>query len=136
VEHGVLEETGARVKVWIARLVGGMAGAGVPLQLAPAVVGVRGADEGPRIYEADDVQLSIEVQPDPDRPTRRGLFGLVLSAEPEKFRAHLWQQGTHITSVPVDGVGNFVISGLEPDSYELILDGPGVEVHVQDVAVV
>lgn len=133
VEHGVLGAVGAPMRVWVARLVGGMASPGLALQPGQVVAAIRGADEGPRIYEAGDIQLSIDVQPDPHQPSHRSLFGLLLGPQSAGFRAHLWQQGTHLISVPVDAAGNFEISGLPPGSYELILEGPDAEVHVQDL---
>ncbi len=134
-EHDALQTAKARVRVWIARLVGGMSGPGLSLQPGTAVAGTRGAEEGARVYEAGGFQLSIEVQADAGHPSLRGLFGLLLGPEPQEFQAHLWQHGMRIASVPVDTAGNFSISSLEPGSYDLILEGPSTEVHVQDLAV-
>jgi hypothetical protein len=135
IEQGPFEAVGARARVWLARLAGGTWGPGPALQPAPAVAGVRGTDQGPRVYNAGDMQVSIDVQSDPSQPGQRCVYGLLLASEPEKYQAHLWQEGKRITSVPVVSAGSFVISGLEPAGYELILEGPDAEVHVQDLTV-
>jgi hypothetical protein len=135
IEHGRLEAAQAHVRVWIARLVEGVTGAGPALAPAPAFAGLRGQDEGPQIYEAGDVQVSLEVQADAERRGRRSLLGLLIAAEAGEFRAHLWQHGTRVTSVPVDDTGNFVIAGLDAGRYDLIVSGPQVEVHIQELDV-
>ena len=40
-----------------------------------------------------------------------------------------------MTATPVDGLGNFVLSALSPGTYELLLAGPDLEIHVQHIQV-
>ena len=82
-----------------------------------------------------DVQIAIEVQDDAERPGRKTLLGLVIGAEPAGMQAHLWQDERRIVTIPVDELGNFVIPDLAPGVYELIVGGPEVEVHVQELQV-
>lgn len=130
VEVGLVEAMQARVRVWIARLVEG--GAMAP---APAFAGLRGDDEGPRVYEAGDVQISIEAQADAEQPGQHSLLGLLIAAQAGTFEAHLWQRGTHVTSVTVEDAGNFVIPNLDVGAYDLIVSGPGIEVHIPELEV-
>ena len=131
-EPGLLEQVRARVRVLIARLVSGGLGDG----LAPAYAGVRGEQEGPYVYQADEVQVVVEVFKDADHPDRKTILGLVTGLDaPQTLQVHLWQADRQLSTVPVDELGNFVIPNLVPTSYELILDGPEVEIHIQDLQV-
>jgi hypothetical protein len=104
------------------------------LGMAPALA-LRGEEQEPLFYEAGDVQLTIEIQDDPDEPGRRSLLGLVMGAEPEDIQAHLYQDSERVASAEVDELGNFIISSLSPGHYELILTAPTAEIHVQDLAI-
>jgi anti-sigma factor RsiW len=132
-EPSLLEQ----VKVVIARLVGG--GTGDDLlgrrAWAPAYAGIRGQEEGPYLYEAGQVQISIEIQEDAETPGQKAILGLIIGAEPATVLAHLWRAAQHLVTVSVDELGNFVIPNLSPDNYELILSSPETEIHVQDLQV-
>jgi anti-sigma factor RsiW len=126
-----------RVKVWVAQLVNvarEMGRPGAPV-LAPAYVSVRGEEEGPYIYEAGDVQIAIEVQDDAEQPGRKVLLGLMTGMEPGGWQAHLWQGDQRIAQAPVDELGNFDLSRLVPEVYDLILSGSETEIHIQEVDV-
>jgi anti-sigma factor RsiW len=103
--------------------------------LVPAYAAVRGADEGPRLYEAGGLQVAVETQADAQRPDRRVVLGLIIGAALPGMEAHLWQAEQRVAGVPVDDVGNFVVPGLPPGRYELILSSPQLEIHIQDLAV-
>jgi len=128
-----------RVKVLIARLVSGGTEAGqggaeaAPIFGTPALAGVRGSDEEPLLYEAGALQLSLDVQADGGRPGRRTILGLILDDETGGWQARLWQEGERVAEADVDDLGNFVLSGLEPGSYDLIIGRPNVEIHVQNL---
>ena len=139
-ELGPLERVKERVRVLVARLVNGGLGGGLLNQpaLAPAYAGVRGEHgekEGPYLYQADGVQVAIEVQDDAGRPGRKVILGLVVGAEPGGLKVHLWQADQRVAVVPVDELGNFVIPDLALGSYELILSGPEVEIHIQELRI-
>ena len=121
------------VKIWIARLVpeGGWSNGSAPM---PAFA-VRGGENGPLIYQAGDAQLTIDVQDDPEKPGHRSILGLVFGVDVADMQAHLWQEGEPATTMDVDELGNFIISGLAPGTYELILSGPAVEIHVQTLSI-
>lgn len=136
-ELGPLEWVKEQVKVLVARLVSGGPG-GRPLKrpaLAPAYAGVRGEGEEPYLYQAGDVQIAIEVQDDTERPGRKVILGLIIGTEAGVVKAHLWQADQRVAAVPADELGNFVIPNLASGTYELILSGPEVEIHVPELQV-
>lgn len=136
-EPSPLERIKERARVLVARLVNGGLKAGLLAQpaLAPAYAGVRGKREEPYLYQADDVQIAVEVQDDAERPDRRVILGLIIGMEPAGLEAHLWQAEQRVAVVSVDELGNFVISDLAPGSYELILSSPEVEIHIQELQI-
>jgi len=108
-----------RIKIWIARLIPDS-----PTATGSPAFTVRGDDIGPLMYEAGDAQLSLEIQDDPEKAGRKTILGLVLGIDPEGFEAQLWQAGEQGT-----------IAGLPSGAYELILTGPDVEIHVQELLI-
>ena len=132
-EPGPLEAVREQVRVLVARLVSGRPGDS-PLKrpaLAPAYAGVRGKGEELLVYQAGAIQVVIEIRMDVDQPDRLILLGLVTEIEGHELEAHLWQAGQHTTTVPVDELGNFVIPGIAPGSYELILSSPEMEIRIE-----
>lgn len=121
-----------RIRVLVAHLSqGGARGIG-----QPAFAGVRGETDGPSyVYEAGDAQVSIEVQDDPEQPDRKILLGLIIGIESGEMKVQLWQAGQLVSAVVVDDFGNFVIPQLGSGSYELVVSGAEVEIHVQDLEV-
>ena len=90
-------------------------------------------DEGPQVYEVGDVQISIQLQEDFEMPDRRMLMGLVTGTQTKGMQAHLWESNrpNKVAMAPVDEFGNFFISDLPCAKYELILDTPQTEIHIQ-----
>lgn len=124
-----------RVKIWIARRVPDLtAGVGDP---APAFA-LRGADDEADsarslIFEAGDAQLMIEVQDEPGDTGRKTIIGLVIGIDPAGIEARLWREGQPLSTTTIDDLGNFTFTDLESARYELILSGPGAEIHVQEI---
>jgi hypothetical protein len=117
------------VKVWIAKLVSQMETGG---RMQPAFA-VRGGDQPPRVYEAGDAQIVIEVQDEPS-PTKT-LVGLVLGVDPVGLMAHLWRGTDAIDSAEVDEIGNFLLANVEPGEYELVVRGPELEIRLPSLDV-
>lgn len=136
-ELSPLERVKERTRVLVARLVNGGLEAGLLGQpaLAPAYAGVRGGEREPYLYQADDVQIAIEVQDDAEQLDRKVILGLVIGMELGGLKAHLWQANQRVAVAPVDELGNFVFPDLALGSYELILSGPEIEIHIQDLEV-
>jgi hypothetical protein len=132
IEFGPLD----RIKIWVAELVGGT-GADRPgtRALAPAFAGIRGDEEGPRIYQAGDVQIAVDVQDDATQPDRKMVLGLITGIELHELTGHLWLAGEHVAKSAVDDLGNLIIGNLEPGDYLLILSGSDLEIQIQDLDV-
>jgi anti-sigma factor ChrR (cupin superfamily) len=132
-EHSLLD----RIKIWIARIVDSGTALNSPQAgaLQPALAGLRGETSGPRIYQANDAQIAIEVQDDAEHRGRKVLLGLVTGIDTRAFKAHLWKAGRPTASVEIDELGNLIIPGVEPANYELILSGPDIEIHIQELPI-
>jgi hypothetical protein len=94
---------------------------------------VRGAEEGPAIFQAGEVQIALEVQDDADRPGLQVLLGLVTGAEAAGWTVSLWRDEQLVAETEVDDLGNLFFGGLEQGSYELIVSGPEAEIHIQNL---
>jgi hypothetical protein len=136
-ELSLKERVREQAKVLIAHLVGegtGTRPSGLPLP-APAFASTRGQEEGPYLFQAEDVQIAIEIQEDAERPDRKALLGLVIGADPGGMTAKLWQAEQMRATVTVDSLGNFTIAPLEPGEYQLILSSSQMEIHIQPVRI-
>jgi hypothetical protein len=124
-----------RLKVLVAELVGGGEGIDRPRRtaLAPAYAGIRGEEEGPRMYQAGEVQIVLEIQQDTEQPDRRTVLGLATGLEANGWEVQVWRGEERIADVPVDELGNFVLRNLAPGSYELNITGPEVTIQIQDL---
>jgi len=130
----LVDQVVEQVRVLVARLVSG-GPLGQPA-LAPAFAGVRGAEPEPLIYQAEEVQVMLEIQEDADRPDHRTLLGLVIGLDTlQGFAAHLWAAEQLLATAPVDELGNFVLSNLIRGRYELMLSGPKTGIHIQDLEI-
>lgn len=127
---GPLEQFKEQVTVLVASLVGGAGRAGP----APAFAGVRGEQAGPLVYQADDVQVVLEIQDDAEHPDRKTILGLVTGKDPQGMQVSIWQDDQLVTQAPVDDLGNFLIPKLLSGSYELIVTGLDVEIHIPALA--
>lgn len=129
IDFGILE----RARILVARLIPQFeAGETAPQGLA-AFASVRGREEGPLLYEAEDVQISLEIEDDPRKPGRRTVLGLVLGAGAAGWRAELRQGDLPLEISRVDELGNFVLAEISPATYDLILRGPNVEIHLKEL---
>jgi hypothetical protein len=125
-----------RVRVLIARLLdgdddeqNGWSG------LRPAFAGIRGAADEPRIFQAEDIQIAIEIQDDIEQPGRRAVLGLLTGSDDlNSFEVELWQEGNLINTVPIGNTGNFILPHLPAGGYQLLIRGPKVEIYVVDLA--
>ena len=122
-----LEQFKEQVRVLVASLVGGARGAGPD----SAFAGVRGEQAGPLVYQVDDVQVVLEIQDDAEQADRKTILGLLIGKDPQGMQVSLWQDDVFVTQAPVDDLGNFVIPQLLAGSYELIVTGLDVEIHIQ-----
>ena len=125
------------MRILVARLTTSFSGGllGQP-GLAPAMAGLRGGEDGPLMYEAEEVQVMAEVLDDTAHPGRKSILGLLTGIyQAHGFRAYLWQAATHRATVIVNDLGNFTIDNLTPGDYSLVLSGPDMEIHLDFVPV-
>jgi hypothetical protein len=120
------------VRVLVAELARGLNALGQP---APAFAALRGQSSAPVAYQADGHRVLIEIAQDDDQPGRRMLTGLLTTPANGQARAYLWRQGSLLQTHPIDDLGNFEMSGLEPGHYELILAAGDFEVHIQSLPI-
>jgi hypothetical protein len=118
-----------RVKILIAGRMGGGRNAG---SLTSAPVGLRGERDRPLVFETGPFQVTLLRDERSDRTDSVKILGLILGGEIENWKAHLWQSTRQIGTRDVDEVGNFQFAGIRPGRYNLILEGDGVEVHIQE----
>ena len=128
----VLDSLSKRVNVIVAQLVQGFsglaAGFGMPA-LAP--VTVRGDAAGPITYEIDPGWLVVTVRPDTTRPQFRSVLGLLIGIEQSESLAALLYEGDRLAAeAACDELGNFTLTGLSPQTYDLVLRGATLEVIV------
>ena len=126
----LLDGTVERVRLVIARLLSPPGPA-----FSPAYAGVRGEEQAPALYEAEEMQVAIEIEDDIEVPGRKVILGLVIGAEPPGGEALLWQTGQPVAAAPVDELGNFVIPGIAAGIYDLIVTGPQIEMHIEKLEV-
>lgn len=133
-----LQEAVERARVWVARLVSSAAGgpAGLPAW-TPAYAGLRGeTSSAPLTFDAKDAQIIVEIKADAARPDRWAVLGLVVGVDKvSDFGAQLWQDKEQTTTAEIDELGNFVLTGLSSGEYRLLIIGPDLEIHIQQIQV-
>jgi anti-sigma factor RsiW len=121
-----------RARVLIARLVKPSDVSG----LSPALQGVRGGEGKVLTYESEGMKVILDIQTDPERADLRIIIGVLVGAEEAgDFQAQLLQEDEQIGAAAVDKFGNFEFPSLTPGEYQLVLNGPGVEIRIEDLAV-
>jgi hypothetical protein len=120
-----------RARVLVARLISTTSGTGA-LGGQPAF-GLRGEVSGPRMYAAEGVQLSLEVLDDPHQPEQKRILGLIVGVETAGWQAQLWRDGQQVKTTDIDEFGNFALTAPPAVTYELIVHGDEVAVHVPEL---
>ena len=95
--------------------------------------GLRGSDDGPRLYEAGDFQISIEVQD--DGADRRALLGLLLGEHVDGWEAVLLNGDEVAATVALDDLGNFGFHALPAGEYALLLRGTALLIQIPPLIV-
>ena len=116
-----------RVKVWFAEL--------MPTVEPTSKLAFRGDEDDLLLYEANGLQISVDVQDDVEHLGYRAIIGLMIGVEETGFKVQLYKSGDHQQTVEVDLTGSFIIDRLQPGEYELILNGGEVLVHLQSLTV-
>lgn len=121
-----------QVRIVIAELVRGVQELGqLPtLTPAPAYAGLRGAEEGPLVYQAEAFQIVVEIMRDGEHQDRFALLALVSGPEAEGLEARLSAASGLTATAPVDELGNLYFSDLTPGPYELNLSSRQIEIRI------
>jgi len=111
------------LRVMIAQLRDGFHNLGTLGPLSSLPMPVRGTESGQQLFETSTgVQIIIDSQPDAPTRQQRTLLGLIVGdIVPATLTATLWQGDRSLAAVPVDAVGNFVLTDLAPGRYLLTL---------------
>ncbi len=133
-ELSLVERARQRVRILVAHLMDARSSPG----LSPATQGVRGQEEKVFSYDAEGYQVILDIQADNERPDRKAINGLVIGLETrqEEYRqleARLMQEGELVSTAAVDEFGNFRLDSLVPGQYNLVLFGPGIEIHIESL---
>lgn len=117
-----------RVRVWIAQLLDTGSETWSP------AFGTRGDSGGSRVltYQAGEAQATLEIQVEVDGT--RVLLGLVIGLDPQGYKAFLEQDGEIRQQSSLDELGNFVLNGIQPGVYDLVLRADEVEIYFPAIA--
>jgi hypothetical protein len=127
VQRDLSHSPAERLQIWIARLMPSLGGP----TLSPAFA-VRGESGKVLAYQAGPAQLTLEVQKDLQQ-LERTLLGLLIGIDPDNVQAQLWHGGELTETADVDELGNFTLANVSPGTYELILAGPSLEIHIEEL---
>jgi hypothetical protein len=119
-----------RFKIWVAELLPEL-----PAPSRPLALGLRGESAGQKFYQAGDAQITIEIQDDPAAPGSKLLLGLVLGITTAGMQVQCFRDGEELSSSLLDQLGNFILSGLEPGEYDLVLRNDDTEILVPDLLI-
>jgi hypothetical protein len=119
-----------KIQIWVAQLMPNGLDASFSPAARPAFA-LRGDSDRPLMFEAGDYQLNLEIQDDPAKPGHKSILGLLVGGDGSVFKAQLWQNGRSLQQTNIDDLGNFVFTGVQPGTYDLILSQHVTEIHVQ-----
>ena len=128
-EHAaVAPNLSERVRVLVAQLVSGLQ-SGLPAP-APAYA-LRGIERGILVYQVDDIQVNLDIQPNPESPGDKNILGLITGHPAQGYQVNLMVEGSSIASAEVDEIGNFVLQKVPLGGYQLLVSGPEVEIRME-----
>lgn len=105
-------------------------------QMAIGGMRLRGTVGDQLIYQADDVQIVIDIQRDPEDQNLRVIYGLVLGLEEEQPVAiTLRRDELPIADTALDEIGNFSFDGLAKGEYQVLLKSEAVEVEINELKI-
>lgn len=125
-----------QVRTIVATLLRGGSPMPAPSSLSLAPLGVRGELNEPLIYQADTIQIVWDITPTPAAPTTRDLLGLITGPATVGMEVVVQQGASIAAQGVVDEIGNVVLSGLQPGTYQinlrndtLLIELPPIELH-------
>lgn len=126
-----------RVKLVIGQVISGSAGVAQG-GLQPAFA-VRGDEQPPILVDAGEAQIMLEIEKANPHRSLRSVIGLIMGGESEGLTATIRPVGVEPTepqvTAVVDEAGNFILSGLVPGAYDLVLQSETVEYRVPGLVI-
>jgi hypothetical protein len=128
------QEIANRVRIIIAHLREDLTGLSLEAP-TPVLAGMRGQETARSLtYDADDLEISLLIQPNAAQPTQRMLLGWLSDYENDQAtEVYLWQGVQQIATTSVDDLGNFAFSALPPGRYNLILHSDTHDIYINDL---
>ena len=125
----------AQMRLVVAYLRDGLQNFGSSGALTPALAGVRGTEDAQQIFDTGEgVQIIVDSQLDEANKDQRMLLGLIVGmANPSEVSAALWRAERWIATTAVDGLGNFVLTALDPGTYTLLLSNHETAYQINDL---
>lgn len=118
-----------RIKVLIGKLISG-GPSEPPHALRPALAGLRGGADSPKIYVAADYEITLSTRVDPDAPGKRTIYGLISGPEPGGGLVEVLRGADFVGRAPVDAHGHFSLAGLMPAEYSLTFKADDTEIYL------
>lgn len=89
-----------------------------------------------KLYQAsDNVFVGIMIEEDDNHSGHKILAGTVSGINTEGLQLDLWLTNQLMRTLTLDAGGDFQISDLAPQTYELILTGPELKIHIPKLPV-
>lgn len=106
------------------------------MALQPVASGLRGAAGDQLTYEAEGVQIFIDVQQDPAQSHLFVIHGLVIGLDSTEAAEAELSLGSHpVAQTAVDGLGNFSFASLTQGEYQMVVRTQTVEIEIVSIAV-
>jgi hypothetical protein len=98
--------------------------------MVPALAGVRGSAEEPRVYQAEDIKIAIEVKEDGENIGHFALTGLINKMEWAGSQVNLRDSEELIAETFVGAAGEFIFSEIASGAYSLVIISSKTEIHL------
>ena len=123
---------GQRVQLWVAQFLNPLGSIG---DFQPALA-LRGDAPEPLAFVTEEgVEIALNVHDDGAAPGRKIIVGLINGVESETVIVDLYQEGHYVTTAGADTLGNFMLEGLLPGTYELIVKSATFLIHIQSFTI-
>lgn len=108
------------------------------LSPSPGLVlqGIRGKNDFPRVYRAEEIEVTIEVRP--EEPSYRKIIGSILGTECYDMKVYLYHGRQLNATVDVEEeFGEFIICQIppSPSPYTLIVESPVMQVCIPELEI-
>ncbi len=128
-----------RIKVIVVDLLAPPAGLEIPISLQPAMRGET-QDMSTRVFHVDPYVIALSAMKEPSSWQKQHIIGDIIPAtdDEENFQhwtVYLWRAGKLLDTSAVDRDSHFFFEDVQFDNkpHDLILSGPKVEIHLQNL---